>query len=107
MIAIERLERPLHIGDFCPPGHPPRKIIGWCSKHFLQVQGLPGVWPVWKLLAGTKVDQIVLRGRGQPVFPPEDIKEDEDEDEEYDKYDKEDIKFTCLCPLQDSSQQAF
>jgi hypothetical protein len=34
MVAIERLERPLHIGDFCPPG----------------------VWPVWKLLAGTKVD---------------------------------------------------
>ena len=53
-------------------------------------QGLPGVWPIWKLLAGTKVDQIVLRGRGQPVFPPEDNK---DEDKEYDKGQGEEEKY--------------
>ena len=39
MVAIERLERPLHIGDFCPPGHPPSQIIGMCSKNSLQFRG--------------------------------------------------------------------
>ena len=34
VVAIERLERPLHIGDFCPPGHPPSQIIDKCCKTF-------------------------------------------------------------------------
>ena len=34
MVAIERLQCPLHVGDFCPPGHPPSQIIGKCCKTF-------------------------------------------------------------------------
>ena len=43
MVAIERLQCPLHVGDFCPPGHPPSQIIGKCWKNSLQVRLLASV----------------------------------------------------------------